>query len=345
MQQPARYADTFLPDFCEQGNLLRTMLIAELLAIGIAAVASGPWLARLETLALASLLVQWIAIVDIALLCGLQRYLARLDDRVAALAAFVVLQVVTVVFTGLAAGARGLLALPLSAQPLDTMLVEHGVVSIIVSGVALRYFYVSAQWRRHVEAEAEARIQALQARIRPHFLFNSLNTIAQLARTQPAQAEAAVEDLAELFRISLMQRGLITLDEELGMVASYLRLEHQRLGERLRVEWSIEPGLGEAPVPPLTLQPLVENAVYHGVARLPDGGRIAIEAQRIASDAIEIAIRNPVPGAATASGGQRMAQDNVRQRLRLALGDRARMTTETSDGDYSVRVRLPAASP
>jgi len=342
MQQPAHYADTFLPDFCEQGNLLRTMLIAELLAIGIAAVASGPWLARLETLALASLLVQWIAIVDIALLCGLQRYLARLDDRIAALAAFGLLQAVTAGFTGLAAAARELWTLPVSAQPLSTMLIEHVVVSAIVSAVALRYFYVSAQWRRHVEAEADARIQALQARIRPHFLFNSLNTIAQLTRSQPAEAEAAIEDLADLFRVSLTQSSLITLDDELGMVASYLRLEHQRLGERLRVEWSIETGLGEVSLPPLTLQPLVENAVCHGIARLREGGRVAIEAQRVGDDSVEIGIRNPVPCGAPTSSGQRVAQDNVRQRLQLALGERAGMITATTSEDYSVRVRLPA---
>ncbi len=345
MQQPAHYADTFLPDFCEQGNLLRTMLIAELLAIGVAAVTSGPWLVRLETLALASLLVQWIAIVDIALLCGLQRRLARLDDRVAAVAAFVLLQLVTVVFTGLAAGARELLALPLSAQPLATMLLEHGVISVIVSAVALRYFYVSAQWRRHVQAEADTRIQALQARIRPHFLFNSLNTIAQLARTEPAQAESAVEDLAELLRISLAQRSLVTLEEELGMVACYLRLEHHRLGERLRVEWSMDKGLTEVAIPPLTLQPLVENAVHHGVAQLPEGGCIAIRARRIDDDAVEVVVRNPVAAVTSASSGHRMAQDNVRQRLQLALGARARMTTETAGADYNVRLRLPAASP
>jgi len=341
MRQPAHYAQTFLPDFCEQGNLLRTMLIAELLAIGIAAVDTGPWLARLETLALVSLFVQWVAVVGIALLCLSQRYLARLDDRVAAVLAFALLMAVILAFTLVVDAARDGLALPLTEQPVAAMLLEHAVVGAIVSALALRYFYVTAQWRRQIEAEAEARIQALQARIRPHFLFNSLNTIAELTRTEPAQAEAAVEDLSALFHISLSGRTLVTLDDELAMVASYLRLECQRLGERLRVEWSIDQGVGAIAVPALTLQPLVENAVYHGIAQLPAGGRIRIEAQRSDGGATEVTVRNEVADTSVYASGHRMAQDNVRQRLRLARGERATMTTETRAGEYIVRVHLP----
>jgi len=249
------------------------------------------------------------------------------------LAAFGLLQAVTAGFTGLAPAARELWAWPVSAQPLSTMLIEHAVVSAIPSAVALRYFYVSAQWRRQVETEADVCI-------RPHLLFNSGNTIAELTRTQPA--EAAIEDLADLLRVSLTQRSLITLDDELGMVANYLRLEHQRLGERLRVESSFEDSLGEVALPPLTLQPLVENAVCHAIARLREGGCIAIEAQRVGDDSVAIGIRNTVPCGAPTSGGQRVAQDNVRQRLQLALGERAGMITATTSEGYSVRARLPA---
>jgi len=150
-----------------------------------------------------------------------------------------------------------------------------------------------------------------------------------------------VEDLSALFHISLSGRTLVTLDDELAMVASYLRLECQRLGERLRVEWSIDQGVGAIAVPALTLQPLVENAVYHGIAQLPAGGRIRIEAQRSDGGATEVTVRNEVADTSVYASGHRMAQDNVRQRLRLVRGERATMTTETRAGEYIVRVHLP----
>ncbi len=341
VSQPAAYADTFLPDFCEDGNLLRTMLIAELLAIGIAALDPGSWLARTETLALASLFVQWVAIVDIALLCMCQRQLARLDDRVAAAVAFVGLQGVTLAFTGIVGLAHSELGLRLSERPMATMAFQHGIISAIVTGLALRYFYVSAQWRRQVQAEANARVQALQARIRPHFLFNSMNTIAQLTRADPAQAESAVEDLSQLFRVSLSERSLIRLEDELAMVASYLRLERQRLGDRLQVDWSVASDTGATAIPPLTLQPLVENAVYHGIARLPQGGRIAIRVERCDDGRVRTTVRNPTPPDAARASGHAMAQDNVGQRLRLALGERAQLDKGAEGDDYLVSVTVP----
>ncbi|MDZ7748214.1 MAG: sensor histidine kinase [Halofilum sp. (in: g-proteobacteria)] len=342
MSAAAEREAAFLPDFCEQGNLLRTMVIAELLAIVLAAAQPGAWLERLQALALLSLFIQWVAVVDIALLCLVQGPLARRDDRVAALLAFVLLQAVTVAFTLVAWGLTTGLGLPLTGRPLGLMLLEHGVISAIVSALVLRYFYVSAQWRRNVQAEAQARVQALQARIRPHFLFNSMNTIASLTRTSPEQAEVAVEDLSELFRASLTERSMLPLEEELALVASYLRIEHQRLGERLQVEWDLDPAAGEAEVPALTLQPLAENAVYHGIERRAGGGRIAISSHRL-DDGVEIRIRNPLPAAGTSRQGHRMAQDNVRQRLLLAFGERASMEIATEDEDYVVRVRIPAA--
>jgi len=330
----------FLPDFCEQGNLLRTVLIAELLAIVLAAAHSVDWFARLRALALLSLLIQWIAVVDIALLCMLQRYLNRLDERTAALVAFLGLQAVTLTFTLVAHSIAVSTGLPAGQRPLGTMLAEHGVISAIVTAIGLRYFYVTAHWRRQVEAEAQARVQALQARIRPHFLFNSMNTIASLTRSSPSQAESAVEDLAELFRASLADRSFLTLGEELELVASYLRIEGQRLGARLAVQWHVEPGASEAAVPALTLQPLVENAVYHGIEQVAGGGTLSIDVRRVDAD-VEIRVDNPVPDAPARSAGHRMAQDNVRERLALAFGGRARLDTETSDGWYTARLRIP----
>jgi two-component system sensor histidine kinase AlgZ len=333
-------ARAFLPDFCEQGNLLRTMLIAELLAFVLVAAAPGAWSVRLQALALLSLFIQWVAIVDIALLCALQRPLARCDDRVAAVLAFALLQSVTLLFTAIAHAIAVRMGLPIGAVGLSTLLLENGVISAIVSAVVLRYFYVTAQWRRDIEATATARVQALQARIRPHFLFNSMNTIASLTRSTPAAAERAVEDLAELFRASLAERSMVSLAEEIGLVASYLRIEHDRLGERLAVEWDLVRGPEAVEIPALSLQPLVENAVYHGVQQCATGGRIRL-ATRCDATAVTVTITNPLPPQPDPAHGHRIAQENVRQRLALAFGAGASLTVEPDAADYRIRVRIP----
>ncbi len=332
----------FLPDFCEQGNLLRTMVIAQLLVFLLVAATPGNWFDRLRSLATMSLFIQWVAIVDIALLCGLQGRLARLDDRLAALAAFGLLQFVTLSFTWIAHTISRVVVLPLGTVDLSTLLLENGVISVIVSAIALRYFYVTAQWQRDVEASATAQVQALQARIRPHFLFNSMNTIASLTRSDPATAERAVEDLSELFRASLTRKNAVPLSEELELVGSYLRIEGQRLGGRLAVEWDLDPDAEDVEIPALSLQPLVENAVYHGIEQCTVGGRIGIATRRDAG-AVTITIANPLPASPRPSTGHQIAQDNVRQRLAFAYDDAARMDVQEDGDDYRVVIRIPLA--
>ena len=147
----------------------------------------------------------------------------------------------------------------------------------MVTALALRYFYVTHEWRHNVELQAKARVHALQARIRPHFLFNSMNTIAALTRSNPARAEEAVQDLAELFRANLNEkRSQIPLAEEIDVARTYQRMEQLRLGDRLRVDWKVDSLPTDALVPGLTLQPLLENAIYHGVEPRPDGGVVTV---------------------------------------------------------------------
>ncbi|MEF8834064.1 MAG: histidine kinase [Halofilum sp. (in: g-proteobacteria)] len=332
----------FLPDFCEQGNLLRTMVIAQLLVFVLVAATPGDWFERLRSLATMSLFIQWVAIVDIALLCALHGRLARLDDRLAALAAFGLLQLVMLSFTWIAHLIGRMAYLPVGTHDLSVLLLENGVISVIVSAIVLRYFYVTAQWRRDVEASATAQVQALQARIRPHFLFNSMNTIASLTRSDPATAERAVEDLSELFRASLAHKTFVPLREELELVGSYLRIEGQRLGQRLQVEWDLDAEAADIEIPALSLQPLVENAVYHGIEQCAAGGRIGI-GTRADAESVTVTITNPLPVSPRPSTGHRIAQDNVRQRLAFAYDEEARMDVEDADGDYRVTIRIPLA--
>jgi two-component system sensor histidine kinase AlgZ len=222
----------------------------------------------------------------------------------------------------------------------------NALVAAIVGAMALRYFYVAQQWRRSVELEARARIRALHARIRPHFLFNSMNTIAALTRSAPERAEEAIEDLADLFRVSLSDgRAQITLREEIEVARTYERIEQLRLGERLHVRWDVAALPARAIVPSLLLQPLLENAIGHGIEPLPAGGTVVVRGWQD-GDALVLEVTNPVAVGAGATGaaprkGNRMALDNIRERLELAFPGRSGVAVREEAGLYSVRLRFP----
>jgi two-component system, LytTR family, sensor histidine kinase AlgZ len=213
----------------------------------------------------------------------------------------------------------------------------------IISGLALRYLYVQQQLRAQEQSELQSRIQALQSRIRPHFLFNSMNIIASLIATDPDTAESVVEDLSELFRASLNEAGnQVPITEELELCERYVRIEGLRLGERLHVEWDI----GECPpqlrIPLLTLQPLLENAIYHGIQPRPEGGTIRLRL-RCTGDIVDVEIVNPLPppGALGQSQGNRMAVINIRSRLGVLYGAAAQLSAESEGEVFVTRLRYP----
>jgi two-component system sensor histidine kinase AlgZ len=228
-------------------------------------------------------------------------------------------------------------------MPPVSFIARNLAISGIMTLIALRYFYVQHQWKHHVEAEARSRLWALQARIHPHFLFNTLNTIAGLIRTQPDRAEQVVLDLADLLRAALAGQERSTLADELELTRRYLAIEKLRMGERLRVDWQLDDGLPlDAPLPALLLQPLVENAIHHGLRALSEGGGLTIQVEH-QPRALRFAITNPRPPASGERNvqGQRLAQDNIRQRLLLVYGTASRLEiTETIDG-YRVAFTVP----
>jgi two-component system sensor histidine kinase AlgZ len=210
-----------------------------------------------------------------------------------------------------------------------------------VTALALRYFYVAYEWERNVEMQARARVHALQARIRPHFLFNSMNTIASLTRSDPALAESAVQDLADLFRANLSEkRNTITLAEELEVARIYQRIEELRLGERLRVVWSISQLPMQALVPGLLLQPLLENAIYHGVEPQPDGGTVTVTGD-LSGGLVTVVVRNRVAERQNDREGNKLALANIRERLALMYGERALVKAGRFDEEYIVTLRFP----
>lgn len=344
MTRLTRQYSAFLPDFCGVRMAVAVILIAELLAIvlTLADLAAGG--SAFETLALNSLFIQWVALGCIALLCLLRSRLNRLPDVWSAALSYLIMLAVTLLVTEIAWWL--LFMLPGERTLLET---GHGLflgrclgISAIVSALALRYFYVQHQWRRHVQSEAEARLQALQARIRPHFLFNCMNTIASLTRREPLLAEQAIEDLADLFRLNLQEsKPWVTVAEELDLCQRYLRIEQLRLSQRLRVEWDISALPADACIPALVIQPLLENAVYHGIEPQPDGGCIHIRGD-CESGQLGITIDNPLPvQRGSRHQGNQVAQENTRQRLASAFAERGRLTSEQHDGRYRTRVVFP----
>jgi two-component system sensor histidine kinase AlgZ len=335
----------FLPNFCNVRMVFAVVVIAELLAFIITLLSPGviddPW----GNLGLISMLVQWIALASAALLCVTRSLLSRMSNSAAALASYLLVLLVTAVVSEMAFWLmiESTLFPALTSDAHPVFLLRNLTISTVVAAVILRHLYVQFQWRQRLQSEARARIQALQARIRPHFLFNSMNTIASLTRSDPEAAETAIEDLSDLFRASLSGTGeQATLGDEVELARRYLGIEKLRLGERLAVDWQLDDLPMAARLPPLVLQPLLENAIYHGIEPLPQGGTIQVSGRRV-GDLVEITVSNPVPDAA-ASGrqqGNRIAQENIHQRLAIAFGARAGLQSAAGPGSYRVSIRFP----
>jgi two-component system sensor histidine kinase AlgZ len=223
----------------------------------------------------------------------------------------------------------------------SVFLLRNISIGLVVTAVVLRYFFVTHQWRRNVEMQAAARVHALQARIRPHFLFNSMNTIAALTRTNPVLAEQAVQDLADLFRANLNeQRNVLRLEEEIEVAHIYQRIEELRLGERLNVEWKVDALPRNALVPGLLLQPLLENAIYHGIEPRQEGGTVTVTGE-ITGELITIVVRNPVGDQKRRAIGNQLALANIRERLTLMYGEEALVKSGRFDLEYIVTLRFP----
>jgi two-component system sensor histidine kinase AlgZ len=345
--RPKNCEDLFLPDLCALPIVFMVVIIAELAAFALAlAPLETPLAQRWENLGMISLFVQWCALGSCTVLCIVRPWLCGMSNIRAGIVSFGLILLVNAGVSELAYWLVYRVGYEYSFNWHWQFLLRNLAIGALISGPILRYFYVQNQWRRKVQAESEARLQALQSRIRPHFLFNSMNTIASLVHAEPQQAEAAVENLADLFRASLSDaRTRIPLEEELALCKRYLEIEALRLGERLQQQWQIATLPADALVPPLLLQPLLENAIYHGIEPLTEGGTIEIDGQ-LQDGIIEISIRNPLTSQSvqTRSRGNRIAQDNIRQRLNALYGNRGDLIIENDANHYITSIRFPYQS-
>jgi two-component system sensor histidine kinase AlgZ len=335
----------WLPDFCSLPVIAALLLVAELVFLVVQFAPGDSNLPSLAELAAGSLFVEWLALCCALALCKLRGPLTRVAPTFAPALAY--LAVVAIVAAGSALvfhldqvlGTR----LTLAQAGAQRFIGGCVAVSALVAAAAFRYFYVQAQWQRQIRAQARAQIAALQARIRPHFLFNSMNTIASLIRSRPDAAERAVEDLSDLFRAALKSGDEPSrIEVELELARRYLDIEQLRLGSRLKVTWALETLPESFEMPALLLQPLIENAVHHGIQPLPEGGTIEISGGSDARE-VTIAIRNPCAPVPARLDGNRIALDNIRQRLAYHYGTRASLETEQGADYYACRLKLPRA--
>lgn len=318
-------------DACHIGVVLRAVLFVEaVLGAATMFVTDSP-MAWLVQLALFTGGVLPATLLWLIAACSLKTVLARLP-RGGQYGVGVVL--------GMAAGLLGCALL--------VAVVDSGgagapwLASAVAGGLLAAALVTALVWRAkgQTPAQTAARLSELQARIRPHFLFNTLNSAIALVRAEPARAEALLEDLSDLFRHALAEPGeSVTLADEVALAQRYLGIEQVRFGERLRVTWLIDPAANAARLPPLLLQPLVENAVKHGVEPSPAGAQLKISTERRGS-VVVIKVRNTVP-AGQGAGGQGLALANVRDRLRLMHDVAARFQTVLHDGVYQVRIEVP----
>jgi len=333
----------YLPDFCAAGTVLVVVLVAALVAIVLTLAGNEPPGQFLVELSKTSMFVLWLALLGCALMCVLRSRLEGVGKTRAFVVSFFILLAMCLALAEFAYQLTRIFAESVIIE--DThlgFLFRTVAISSIVIALAMRYLYVSSEWRRSIVLEAQARISALQALIRPHFLFNSMNTIASLTRTDPRQAEEAVEDLSDLLRANLGgAKNRTTLKQELEIAAIYQRIEKLRLGDRLRVRWDVAELPMRALIPSLTIQPLLENAIYHGIELLPDGGEVVVSGKRDGKDLV-INISNPVAtGTERSKRGNKMAMNNIRQRFELAYGHRATVDVVDSGDTFAVSLRYP----
>ena len=319
-----------LPDFRNLGVIARILVAVNLAAIGAACYAEPGWargMARfaddaafIEPALLASILALYL--ISPALVS--MRYL---------LASLVVVAVVLCIVAGIS-----YLLQPLSASD-ERQLARRLAFSAAITLALLGYLRLRA--KAFSPALTEARLQALQARIRPHFLFNSLNAVLSLIRRDPKRAELALEDLADLFRVLMSDgRKFVRLADEIALLERYASIEQLRLGERLRVVWEIDNAPLDALLPPLVLQPLLENAVYHGVEPGTETGEVLVRIEA-RGDRVFVRMVNPVHPGSTHRPGNHMALDNLRERLMLFFDAEAKVGTREADGRYQVDIEFP----
>jgi two-component system sensor histidine kinase AlgZ len=333
----AKQIETVIPDCCNIGVVARVLVAIN----GVALLSDLVHGAGLPSFLNAAVLIEPATLASLIALCGLRRRAGAIAPWGQRALCALVPGVIVFAFV------QFLLSAPDGLFSLSVVSAIQGMWTAAVFGIALQHYF-ELRTKAFSPALSEARLQALQARIRPHFLFNSLNAVLALIRTEPLRAESTLEDLAELFRVLMRDaRDVTSLEEEIRLCRQYLAIEKVRLGERLQVKWKTdgisEKMLRKARVPSLLLQPLLENAVHYGVEVVQGPVTIEVELARH-GERIEIAIFNPVPEGGmeqAAREGNHMALQNIRERLALLYDIEAQLSAGVVNNRFEVRLHFP----
>lgn len=334
-------AQALLPEFCRSHILFRIIILLQVLAILLALV-PGVDSAFWPRLGFVTLCIHWVGLPLLALLCAARRYLVQWQGRSLAGLALIVLLLNSWAVGSLAfnflrdSGWRG-------ADNYHSFMLQVLLIALLIGGAGIQLLVFYVQQRLRLDAQARSELDALQARIRPHFLFNSLNTAAELVHADPAAAEQTLLDLAALFRAALHADSALLLSDDLQLARQYLAVEQLRLPNRLQLQWLVPAEIPPVQIPSLTIQPLLENAVRHGIEPGQQAGVVVVQL-KIGQDAVSLHISNPLPdlaGGRPLAAGNGIALENIRRRLALMYGDRARLVSSVDDQRYQLKLTLP----
>jgi two-component system, LytTR family, sensor histidine kinase AlgZ len=319
-----------LPDFRNLAVVARVLLAVNAAALAGALYSMPELPSALERFVQSAAFLEPLLLIELLVLFSLSRWLARLPYP-AGCAAVIVL---VVLLAGLYHAAASDLAPEISPSLVRTLLLAGALAASLLA-------YFRLYTKAFSPALAEARLQALQARIRPHFLFNSLNAVLALIRRDPKRAERSLEDLADLFRTLMSDaRQFVRLADEIALLERYAEIEHLRLGDRLRITWELDGAPPDALLPSLVLQPLLENAIYHGVEPGTTAGDVLVQIER-RGDRVHAVIENPYIEAEQRRAGNRMALDNVRERLALFFDAEARLDARPLGDRFRIDIEIP----
>lgn len=327
-----------LPYLCQGRFLLRAIVLAQAVAVVLAfapGIVTDPW----YRLGLISLFVHWVVLLTTGCFCWLRPQLNKLPAMTILACCTVIFITITIVMSGLAYHWLQAQSWSLS-QSLSAFLLANSMIAFIISMIAMQFFIMHAEHSNQLAAQNRAELSALQARIQPHFLFNSLNTVAELTQIDANSAEKALLDLAALFRAALHVGEVIPLEQELELAKQYLSLEQWRLGSRMQVEWLLPDTLPTIHMPALTIQPLLENAVRHGIESSHDSAILRIQLLE-SRTAVSFVITNPFYQLSSNRPKNGIAIENVRQRLQLHYGQNASLTYSVTDNLFRVKLVLP----
>lgn len=320
-----------LPDLRNLGTILRILLAVNAMVFVAAVAGELQWITISDAWMQMSSMVEPQLLVELLILYAIARWLERLEYRTGVITILVLTCVVTLGFNTALAATFG--------EATTAALLRRLFLALSTAAVMLLYF--ALRTKALSPAIAEARLQALQARIRPHFLFNSITAVLSLIRSDPRRAESALEDMADLFRVLMRDnRQLAPLLNEVALCKQYLDLEKLRLGSRLCIEWHVDNMPKDAMVPPLVLQPLLENAVYHGIEPSSAPGVIAINIF-LRRGEVHAILRNPYQAGSRHKGGNKMALANIRERLALHFDAEAGLESKVNKETYEVHIRMP----